>query len=151
MKTTKEHSKINAVLKEVKAAASKNDMLGTSIEVNKLYEMGIPIKEIPNKLKKVGCQISLPHIYNYIKLSDVPAKVKAHIKANRIQPTEVLKLMHKHQTASELNELVDEAVAVREKELNAQNKSKIKNQIDRFKSKISKELKRAGIEPNFAS
>ena len=68
MKTTKEHSKINAVLKEVKAAASKNDMLGTSIEVNKLYEMGIPIKEIPNKLKKVGCQISLPHIYNYIKL-----------------------------------------------------------------------------------
>ena len=148
MKTKIENSKIVPVLKRAREAASRNDMLGTAIEVSHLYDMGIPIKEIPNRLKKVGCQVSLPHVYNHIKLAGVPAKVKAHIKSDRIQPTEVLKLMHKHQTDSELIELVDKEVAQREQKLNVQNKSKLQTQIDRFKSRMSKELKRAGVEPN---
>lgn len=138
---------INAILLKAKEAAKKNDMLGTAIEVSKLHEMGVPVKEIPSKLKKVGCQVSIPHVYNHIKLADVSSKVKAHIKAGRINPTDVLELMHKHQTKAELSELVDKKVAELEKEFKIQHKSKLQIQMDRLKERMVKELKKAGLEP----
>ncbi len=118
VKTHNGHKKMIEVLKKIKQESSNNDMLATAIQIAKLHtEFELKPEKIESELKKINCQISLPHVYNHIKLAGVPAKVKSQIKAGKIKATDVLGLMHKHQEPKELIDLVDKAIVQREKEL----------------------------------
>jgi len=116
-KPASKHAQIVDMLRQVKIQSSKNDMFGAAIPVSKLrYEFGLEPEETRLSLKKIGCKISLPHIYNHYKLAELPPKVKTYIKTNKIKATKVLGMLHKNQDESELIKLVEKFVANKEKE-----------------------------------
>lgn len=134
------HGSLKQTLKRAKEAAVKNNMLESSLEVLRLRdEHNIPAREIVTKLNKIGCKISLPHVYNYFKLAEAPTKVHAHIRANRIQESQVLGCFHKHQTTAELIEEVDKVVA--------KNELKDKKKKQTLKNKVINFLETNGIIP----
>ena len=96
------------VIEEIKRCARQNDMLKTSRSVALLRDrFALTAKESQFKLSKANCHISLPHIYNLLKLNDAPKKVHKHIDEGKINSTQVLSLMHKHQEPEELIEDVE--------------------------------------------
>lgn len=132
----------------VKEHAKTNDMLETGMAVFKLQvKYDLKPKEIRLELKKIGCIISLPHVYNYIRLANVPDKVKSYIKSGKINPTDVLAVIHKHQSKAELNKIVDSMVAEKEKELNAHKKKQHVEKVKSIEQKIFGFLERQGIMP----
>jgi glycyl-tRNA synthetase beta subunit len=137
------------LLFEAKENAKKNDMLETAVTILKLHtHFDMAPKDIINELKKIDCIISLPHVYNHLKLAKVPAKIKSYIKTDKINPTDVLAVIHKHQSDSELIKIVDKIVSEKEKELNAQRQQQKVEKVKTIEQKILSFFKRQGITPN---
>ncbi len=106
-----------ALLKQYKAQAGQNNLLGASIAASKLHrKFKMSPDEIITELDKLNCTVSKPHMYNHFKLADVPAEVMFFLKSGKIKPTEVLGLIKKHQEPAQLIKLVEKAVAKNEKE-----------------------------------
>ena len=102
-KPVSDSAAMKLAIEGAKKYARQNDMLKTAHFVSLLRDKFVlSPKEIQFKLAKANCHISLPHIYNHFKLNDVPDKVKEHIDAGKINSTQVLSLMHKHQVPEEL-------------------------------------------------
>lgn len=142
------HGSLKQTLKRAKEAAVKNNMLESSLEVLRLRdEHNIPAREIVTKLNKIGCKISLQHVYNYFKLAEAPTKVHAHIRANRIQESQVLGCFHKHQTTAELIEEVDKVVAKNELNASLTKQKKDKKKKQTLKNKVINFLETNGIIP----
>lgn len=124
MATTKQHPanhspRIESLYKEAKILSSKNDMLATSYPV---YKLMMEKDQSPKTIaEKTG--ISLPHVYNYKKLNEVPESVKSLIKAGKIRATDVLSCIKKHQTDAELLKAVKDFIADKEIESEKQRNS----------------------------
>lgn len=135
---------------QIKVYSSQNNMLGASIPASKLHKrFKYSPDDIVEILAEMNCKISKPHIYNHFKLASVPAEVKAHIRAERIQPTKVLELIHKHQDDEELIKKVESEIATKEKENELKKKknkirSEEENQI-KFIAQTKKAAKKLGI------
>lgn len=140
------------LFKQVKVYAEQNRMLDVSIVMLKIQKLGFSPDEIIKELKKHNCKISKPHIYNYFKLGEVPAKVKSYIRAELIKPSDVLEMMHKHQGPKELIEKVEIKVSEREKEkASKEYKQKVKTldeQAEKFIKTIEKDGKKIGLPEN---
>lgn len=136
MKTISQQPK-RIVLREIQENAKKNDMLGTAIAVSKLnsnFEMSA--KNIQLEMQKIGIMVSLPHIYNYLRLAKLPPKIRAYIKADRINPTDVLGELHKHQSDVELIKIIDKMVAEREKQSHNKMQTKKQERVQTLQNKI---------------
>jgi ParB-like chromosome segregation protein Spo0J len=70
-----------------------------------LKEQGVTPKEISEKISK-----SLPHVYNMLKLADVPQEVKKYISKGDISGNTVVALLKDVKTADDLIRVVEEAV-----------------------------------------
>lgn len=148
MKTKTQPNKRNYLL-EVKENAKQNNMLGTAIAVSKLnVEFDMSAKEIKEELEKINCTISLPHVYNYLRLAKLPAKVQAHIKAERINPTDVLAELHKHQSDAELITIVDKIVAAKERESKVKSQKQREQKVQSIQNKILAFFENNGISPS---
>lgn len=144
-----EYQNKRRLLLEVKEQAKQNDMLSTAIAVSKLnVQFDLSAKDIKDELQKIDCIVSLPHVYNYFRLGKAPAKVQSYIRADRINPTEVLAVMHKHQTDAELIKIVDKIVAEKEKELNLQRQQQKVEKEKTIQQKVLNFFKKQGITPN---
>ena len=71
----------------------------------RLKEQGVTPKEISEKISK-----SLPHVYNMLKLADVPQEVKKYISKGDISGNTVVALLKDVKTADDLLKAVEEAV-----------------------------------------
>ncbi len=71
----------------------------------RLKAYGYEVKDIAAKVGK-----SLPHIYNMLKLADVPQQVKKHIIKGDISGNTVVSLLKDVKTADDLLKAVEEAV-----------------------------------------
>ena len=132
------------MLLEAKEKSKKNDMLGAAVAISTLHnEFKMSPQDIIKELSKYDCKISVPHIYNHFKLAKVPAKVKTYIRTNKINPTDVLAKIKKHQTENELIKEIDKLVAQREieEEKKIQKEKTIQQKIINF-------LKNQGIIPS---
>ncbi len=136
---------------QVKENSSENNMLRAAIATLKLHNrFNYTPNEIVEILAEMNCKISKPHIYNHFKLAGLPAQVKAHIRAERIQPTRVLFHIHKHQDDNELIQLVETEIAEKEAQNELKQKenkirSEKENQL-RFIAQTKKAAKKLGIE-----
>lgn len=137
MATTKQHPanhspRIESLYKEAKFLSSKNDMLATSYPV---YKLMMEKDQSPKTIaEKTG--ISLPHVYNYKKLNEVPESVKTLIKAGKIRATDVLSCIKKRQTEADLLKAVKKFIAEKEIESEKQKNSLQKHGVV-FKEKKS--------------
>ena len=143
-------SELFDLLRQYKAHAGQNNLLGASIAASKLHrKLKMSPDEIIKELKKMNCTVSKPHMYNHFKLADVPAEVKFFIRAGKIKSTEVLGLIHKHQEPAQLIKLVEKAVAKNEKEneiKQRQSKQKTETEvISKFLEKTEKNARTLGI------
>ena len=77
----------------------------------RLKAYGYDVKTIASKVGK-----SLPHIYNMLKLADVPQLVKRHISDGNISGNTVVTLLKDAKTADDLLRIVEEAVAASQTE-----------------------------------
>jgi ParB family chromosome partitioning protein len=77
----------------------------------RLKAYGYDVKTIASKVGK-----SLPHIYNMLKLADVPQLVKQHISDGNISGNTVVTLLKDAKTADDLLRIVEEAVAASQTE-----------------------------------
>lgn len=75
----------------------------------RLKAYGYEVKDIATKVGK-----SLPHIYNMLKLADVPQKVKKYILDGDISGNTVVSLLKDVKTADDLLKVVEEAVLASE-------------------------------------
>lgn len=75
----------------------------------RLKAYGYEVKDIAAKVGK-----SLPHIYNMLKLADVPQQVKKHIIKGDISGNTVVSLLKDVKTADDLLKAVEEAVLASE-------------------------------------
>lgn len=121
-----------------RTAAQRNDFLQTAIAIGRIHtEGGVSPKEIVSEGSKNGLKISLPHVYNCLKISTLPAKVQAYIRAEKINATDVLGVIHKHQSEKELLTIVQKMVAKREKQMLESKKQMLESQ----KQKIAQNTK----------
>jgi len=125
-------SKIEKIIFEAKKQKSRNDVMATANKFGKLFEEGLSVNEISYLTKKMGFEVSPPHLYNYKKLSEISPKAKALLrtKADFIKATDVLGMMHKHMDDKELLQAMEEFIqkeeAIKGKEM--AKKSKVHNQ-----------------------
>lgn len=136
---------------QIKTCSSKNDMLGAAILTAKLHRnFEYSPDDIVKILSEMNCKISKPHVYNHFKLANLPAKVKAYIRAERIQPTKVLGLIHKHQDNTELIQLVEREIEKREADFELkQQENKIRSEQEnqlKFLAQTKKAAKKLGIQ-----
>lgn len=130
-------------------AAQQNDFLQTAIVIGRIHtEGGISPKEIVSEGIKNGMKISLPHVYNYIKISTLPDKVKAYIRAEKINATDVLGVIHKQQTEKELLIIVQKMVNEREKQILESKKQKIAENKKTIQEKFRNFLTNHNITPS---
>lgn len=71
----------------------------------RLKEHGLDVKEIALKVGK-----SLPHVYNMLKLADIPQEVKNHIINGDISGSTIINIMKEVKIPSDLISVVEEAV-----------------------------------------
>lgn len=148
MKQTASKPSAENLFKQIKTFAGQNKMLEAAIAMSKVHSLGYSPDDIMTKLKRMKCIISKPHIYNYLKLADAPAKVKNHISKGNIKASEVLEQMHKHQEPSELIKLVDQCVEER-KESRELKKRQMENKANqdralKFREKLEREAAKYG-------
>lgn len=137
------------MLLEAKEKSKKNDMLGAAVAIATLHnEFKMSPQDIIKELSKYNCKISVPHIYNHFKLAKVPAKVKTYIRTNKINPTDVLAKIKKHQTENELIREIDKIVAQREIEQEKIIEEKKIQKEKTIQQKIINFLKNQGIIPS---
>jgi ParB family transcriptional regulator, chromosome partitioning protein len=77
----------------------------------RLKAYGYEVKDIAAKVGK-----SLPHIYNMLKLADVPQQVKKYVADGSISGNTVVTLLKDAKTADDLLRIVEEAVLASEVE-----------------------------------
>lgn len=94
----------------------------------RLKAYGYEVKDIAAKVGK-----SLPHIYNMLKLADVPQKVKKYILDGDISGNTVVSLLKDVKTTDDLLRVVEEAVLA----------SEIEHEEDTKAGKTSKKKKKA--------
>ena len=132
-----------------RTAAQRNDFLQTAIAIGRIHtEGGVSPKEIVSEGSKNGLKISLPHVYNCLKISTLPAKVQAYIRAEKINATDVLGVIHKHQSEKELLTIVQKMVAKREKQMLESKKQKIAQNTKTIQEKIRNFLTNHNITPS---
>ena len=132
-----------------RTAAQRNDFLQTAIAIGRIHTKGgVSPKEIVSKGSKNGLKISLPHVYNCLKISTLPAKVQAYIRAEKINATDVLGVIHKHQSEKELLTIVQKMVAEREKQMLEGKKQKIAQNTKTIQEKIRNFLTNHNITPS---
>lgn len=132
-----------------RTAAQRNDFLQTAIAIGRIHtEGGVSPKEIVSESSKNGLKISLPHVYNCLKISTLPAKVQAYIRAEKINATDVLGVIHKHQSEKELLTIVQKMVAKREKQMLESKKQKIAQNTKTIQEKIRNFLTNHNITPS---
>ncbi|HMY43558.1 MAG TPA: hypothetical protein PLW92_10900 [Chitinophagales bacterium] len=132
-----------------RTAAQRNDFLQTAIAIGRIHtEGGVSPKEIVSEGSKNGLKISLPHVYNCLKISTLPAKVQAYIRAEKINATDVLGVIHKHQSEKELLTIVQKMVAEREKQMLEGKKQKIAQNTKTIQEKIRNFLTNHNITPS---
>jgi ParB/RepB/Spo0J family partition protein len=96
----------------------------------KLKDLGYEIKEIAQKVGK-----SQVHIYDTLKLADLPKVVKNQITKDNISPRTVLSILKNAKTAEDIINAVDEAIKTAEVEtVNTGKKAKA---TDRHTGKLS--------------
>lgn len=148
MKTKPSASNKKRELVEARNAAQRNDFLQTAISIGNLHTSGLSPAEIITETAKIGLNISLPHVYNYIKISKIPASVQVYIRKDKINATDVLNIMHKHQTEQELLELVKQKVAEREDKELANKQKRQEEKIKKIENNIVSFFERNGIMPS---
>ncbi|HMW11039.1 MAG TPA: hypothetical protein PLC61_07230 [Chitinophagales bacterium] len=132
-----------------RTAAQRNDFLQTAIAIGRIHTKGgVSPKEIVSEGSKNGLKISLPHVYNCLKISTLPAKVQAYIRAEKINATDVLGVIHKHQSEKELLTIVQKMVAEREKQMLEGKKQKIAQNTKTIQEKIRNFLTNHNITPS---
>lgn len=132
-----------------RTAAQRNDFLQTAIAIGRIHTKGgVSPKEIVSEGSKNGLKISLPHVYNCLKISTLPAKVQAYIRAEKINATDVLGVVHKHQSEKELLTIVQKMVAEREEQMLEGKKQKIAQNTKTIQEKIRNFLTNHNITPS---
>lgn len=124
--------RIKKLLLEARDMKRKNDMLATSIPILKLFDEGLNPKTISKACEKLGFEISPPHVYNYKKLAEMPAKAQAILrtKSDYITPTKVLEFMYKDMEPKELIAKMEAEVLANEKaEATKQAKNQTSNKM----------------------
>lgn len=98
----------NDLLDKIRHNTGQFDMLETSKIVAKLHnDFAIKAKDFQEKF---GIEISSPHVYNMLKLANLPPKVEALIKAGKIKPSTVVHKVRKRQKPEVLLALVENEI-----------------------------------------
>lgn len=93
---------VRLLFERLKKGSERNDVLKKSMIVADLrLKHDLTPEEISEK-----SHISNAHVYNYLKIDSMPAKVKQLIKEGRIKATDALKLARKQRTKKSFIDIV---------------------------------------------
>lgn len=98
-----------ALYARLKKGDHTHDILKKSTVVASLIKNG----ETPQTISEEG-DMSIAHVYNYLKVNRMPEKVKTYIKEGRLGPTDALALARKQPNEKAFLENVEEFIKLKE-------------------------------------
>lgn len=105
-KVRKDNPELVEIVKQIRFSNGEYDPLKNSANIKKLSdEYKMNPTDIANR-----CNISVPNVYNNLRLSGLPPKVKAYIKDKKIPSTVVLKMLRKRMDPNVLIKKVEDRI-----------------------------------------
>lgn len=105
-KIKKDNPELVEIVKQIRFSNGEYDPIKTSINIKKLSdEYKMNPTDIANR-----CNISIPNVYNNLRLSGLPPKVKSYIKDKKIPATVVLKMLRKRMDPNVLIKKVEDHI-----------------------------------------
>jgi hypothetical protein len=98
---------VKEIFSQLKNDGIKMSMLKEATLVHKLTEK----HNIKPTIIEKEAKLSLPHVYNLIRLASVPTSLKSYIKSGKLKGTDVLNIIRKAKSEKDFVKMADKIVA----------------------------------------